>query len=584
MGATKVESRRSDDFIGNQFEFALYFGSNGRDNFLMAGSVPSTQRWLYGPTPDLLFGCGLLYAVLFAVFAFAGPAAREFHPAYLIPLLMILLSTPHYGATLLRVYEHGADRRAYAFFTVWLTVALCVLFVVAVYVNWVGTMMLTLYLTWSPWHYTGQNYGVAVMSLGRGGVRLPADPKRWLFASFILPSVLLFFVMPGREPISTSGNPYFVNGGVHLTYLGIPDAISSVAIPVAGFAYLVALAVTWTRLLKLASFRELLPVAMLCLTQALWFAIPEAARYWQFHGGLDVINFDYRTYYFSWIVFGHAIQYLWITAYFAKAANDWKGHGRFWGKTLLIGNAMWMLPAMILTPDGFGSLTYDLGLGLLVASFVNLHHFVLDGAIWKLRSSRIAKVLIRSAKDDREARSEGSQASPWTPMLIWGFAAVLLLGTGVEFYERQVRIPAALGSGAFEAAGESLDRMAWLAKDSAQARVELGRELMRANRIEAAEVQYQRSIDLQPGMEANAAIGEIRARSGRWQDALDAYAAALAIDPSHAGMMSLVAGAHLSLGQLDKAQAQFEHALRLSPGLETARSGLARIAQMRSAQ
>ena len=126
--------------------------------------------------------------------------------------------------------------------------------------------------------------------------------------------------------------------------------------------------------------------------------------------------------------------------------------------------------------------------------------------------------------------------------------------------------------------------MAWLAKDSAQARVELGRELMRANRIEAAEVQYQRSIDLQPGMEANAAIGEIRARSGRWQDALDAYAAALAIDPSHAGIMSLVAGAHLSLGQLDKAQAQFEHALRLSPGLETARSGLARIAQMRSAQ
>lgn len=547
----------------------------------MAVAAPLAQRWLYGPGRDLLFGCGLLYAVLFALFAIAGPAARDVHPAYLIPLLMVLLSTPHYGATLLRVYENPVDRRAYAFFTVWVTIGLCMVFVAGVYVNWIGTAMLTLYLTWSPWHYTGQNYGIAVMFLRRRGIDIPHGTKQWLYASFILSYVLLFLVMHSRDTGSVVGNPFFENGGVHLAHLGIPTAFGDVAIPVVGVAYLTALGVAWAKLLRLASPRELLPVAALCLTQALWFSIPEAASHWNAAGGLDVIDFDYRTYYFSWIVFGHAVQYLWITSYFAKANGDFKGYGRYFGKALLVGNAAWMLPGILLTPDGIGSLSYDLGLGLLVASLVNLHHFILDGAIWKLRNNRVAKILIRSAPAEKLEASIGQGGSPWQGALVWGIAALLLMGAGVELYESQLRIPAAFERGDLAAASRSLDNMAWFAKDSAQARAELGREMWAAQDTEGALAEFHRSIELQRGVEAYAAVGEIHAAAGQWKEALDAYRAALAIEPSQATVMSLVGKAHLGLGQFDLAHRQFTRALAVAPNQEAARKGLAQIAQRR---
>jgi hypothetical protein len=50
---------------------------------------------------------------------------------------------------------------------------------------------------------------------------------------------------------------------------------------------------------------------------------------------------------------------------------------------------------------------------------------------------------------------------------VWGLAGVLLLGAAGEIYENQWRIPAALEAGDYEEAGESLGRLAWIARDSA---------------------------------------------------------------------------------------------------------------------
>jgi hypothetical protein len=44
-----------------------------------------------------------------------------------------------------------------------------------------------------------------------------------------------------------------------------------------------------------------------------------------------------------------------------------------------------------------------MGLGLLTASIVNLHHFVLDGAIWTLRDGRVARMLLRPAGEGVDA-------------------------------------------------------------------------------------------------------------------------------------------------------------------------------------
>ena len=63
------------------------------------------QPWLFGPLPDLLIGCGLLYALALPVFFAYGSEIRARQADALIPMLVLLVSLPHYGATLLRVYE-----------------------------------------------------------------------------------------------------------------------------------------------------------------------------------------------------------------------------------------------------------------------------------------------------------------------------------------------------------------------------------------------------------------------------------------------------------------------------------------------
>src|SRR5206468_5605659 len=92
-----------------------------------------TDRWLFGPLPDLLFGCGVLYAIAFAAYSLAGAAIRGVTPSYLLPLLILALSSPHYGGTLVRVYDQRRDRQAYAVFALWVTLALVALFFAALH-------------------------------------------------------------------------------------------------------------------------------------------------------------------------------------------------------------------------------------------------------------------------------------------------------------------------------------------------------------------------------------------------------------------------------------------------------------------
>ncbi len=117
----------------------------------MATAAPTAaKRWLYGPVPDLLIGCGLWYVLALAVLAGPGDAIRRGGAMTLLPFAVLLFSTPHYGATLLRVYESHRDRRHYAVFAVWASLALAALFVAGVYSPVLGSWILTVYITWSP--------------------------------------------------------------------------------------------------------------------------------------------------------------------------------------------------------------------------------------------------------------------------------------------------------------------------------------------------------------------------------------------------------------------------------------------------
>jgi len=77
-----------------------------------------------------------------------------------------------------------------------------------------GSILFTLYLTWSPWHYTAQNYGVALMFLGRRGIEVDPRTKRLLRLSLLLSFWISFLYMHGPSTYS----PFL---GIHVQFLSL---------------------------------------------------------------------------------------------------------------------------------------------------------------------------------------------------------------------------------------------------------------------------------------------------------------------------------------------------------------------------
>ena len=79
--------------------------------YAASAASPASNAWLSSPASDLTLGCGLGYMAAFVLLAVAGQQVETVLPLGLMPLAILLLSVPHYGATLLRVYEKPEDRR-----------------------------------------------------------------------------------------------------------------------------------------------------------------------------------------------------------------------------------------------------------------------------------------------------------------------------------------------------------------------------------------------------------------------------------------------------------------------------------------
>jgi hypothetical protein len=170
--------------------------SGGRSMALESG------RWLYGRGLDLWIGCGFAYIALVPVLLGYGLASgvRTWSTS-VTKALTIGINAPHYGATVLRVYAHAADRARYRFFALYATLAIVVAFAVGTRSWWVASILITLYITWSPWHFAGQNYGIAVMFLRRRGVGVDATTKRLLYLSFALSAALAILETHGSARV-----------------------------------------------------------------------------------------------------------------------------------------------------------------------------------------------------------------------------------------------------------------------------------------------------------------------------------------------------------------------------------------------
>ena len=546
----------------------------------MSATAKAPSRWLFGPGPDLLLGCGLGYVIAFAVLCFYGAQVRNATAAGLIPFLTLVVGAPHYGATLLRVYARRQDRRAYALFAVYVTALLGLAFAASTRSAWLGSLLLTVYLTWSPWHYTGQNYGLAVMFLRRRGVGLEPALKRCLYASFALSYAVTAIAMHTQHASAAYAPSLYQ--GYHMLNLGIPRSVTLVAIPILGVGYRATLATAAVVLLRRASARDLAPAFLLALTQALWFSIPVATRTWGLLQDVEPLSSQYSIYYFFWAALGHSIQYVWVASYFARSAPDFGGLGRYLWKALFAGAALWTVPALVFAPGLLGRIPFDAGLGALVASVVNLHHFVLDGAIWKLRDGRIARVLIRSEPVAQDAAVPALPQRSWLAPALELAGALSLAIMLFAQYEQEFGLRRAWERGDATRLRAASDRLRWIGRDSANVDFELGQLLESQGNGRAALLAYRRSLELLPSAAAWIATAELLEGAGQLDAAQAAVASALELAPDDAVVAYRGASFALRHSQLEQARALLQRAVALDPDNKIYRLALERADRVAS--
>lgn len=530
----------------------------------MLAPASRPRLWLFGPLPDLLLGCGLLYAASVLLFSFSGGALRAQQPDWVFPALVLLVSLPHYGATLLRVYERAEDRRQHRQVALWATLAIVAATLVSLREHALGCAMVTLFVTWSPWHYAGQNFGIAMLFLGRGGVAVPPLARSALRASFFLSFVLVTLLIHQAGGRADSMVLQVGEPAIRFVPLGLPPELVQPLFACAFVLYALALGSAAVLLLRRHPLRSLLPAAALVGSQALWFSVPALVAGLGVRPGVEPLDWQLRTYYFMWIALAHAAQYLWITSYFARAQAGFAGLPAYFLKAGAAGTAIFLLPGALFAPGALGSLSYDGGLLMLVTAAGNLHHFVLDGAVWKLRSRRVRGVLLEGRAPQPDAATIGAAVRvPWS-RLVWSAAGAALVLKAFAIWQMDVVVPSAIAARDYGRADVALDRLAWLGQDLGGRRLQLG-QLLESEDPAAALAQYQRSLELRPTPGAFLGLGSVRQSEGDWRGALQAYRSGLEIAPEHPDLLHAAGVSYLRLGDPASARSFLERAARLRP-------------------
>ena len=378
----------------------------------------AAQTWIYGPWIDLVVGCGAWSAPLLLVTAYVS-GAQASHWSFAFYFLALLFNYPHFMATVYRAYHSYSEFTKYKIFTVHIALLLALGGLVAHLWSPLLPWIFTLYICWSPWHYTGQNFGLLMMFARRAGLEPTENERQALHMAFVASFLLL---MLGFQT-GASADPYILSLALPVKFtLPARAALAALFLGSSGWA-LISLA-------RRNCFKALLPTATLVTTQFLWFLLPALI---ELLSGKEVPQTRYSS---GILAVLHSAQYLWITSYFQKK------------EALATGKSSWSFPKYLLILVAGGIALFVPGPWIasrvLHANFatsfltftalVNLHHFLLDGAIWKLRDSRIASLLLHQHEGREEVANDSQQ----------GFIATARWVAGPSFYARIIRIATAI--------------------------------------------------------------------------------------------------------------------------------------------
>jgi hypothetical protein len=327
-----------------------------------------TGRMFVSPLFDYaLIGGGLsllVTALVWRLRATTGSGGGLF-PAELIPVVLLVCNFAHFAASTVRLYSKPGAFREFPFLTLGLPLAtIGVLTLSVAFAPVVGRQLQVLYLTWSPYHYAAQAYGLALMYCYRSGCRV-GDGDRWLLR-FACLTPFLHALLHSRGigiewilPEAVLGNPVVAN----IRMLAVDTTqILAFVLP---FVWFVRLTLRGTVAAPLISL-------VVVVANGVW---------WISLTYLDA---------FVWAAIFHGLQYLVIVAVFhvkdqlALGSNrqGWVFHvASFYAASLLLGYLLFEVWPFAYVRMGFG-LAESM---LITTAVINVHHFIVDAYIWRLR-------------------------------------------------------------------------------------------------------------------------------------------------------------------------------------------------------
>jgi tetratricopeptide (TPR) repeat protein len=485
-------------------------------------------------------------------------------------MLALFFNYPHFMATVYRAYHSYDEFAKYRFFTVHVAVLLACAGLIAHLWYPLLPWIFTLYICWSPWHYTGQNFGLLMMFARRAGLAPTRREREALHLSFIASYLMLLF--------SFHTGP---SGDALILSLGLPAKFTLPARAMLGLFFVAATGWSLFSLAKRSNWRALLPTATLVTTQFLWFLLPALI---ELMSGKEVPQTRYSS---GILAVLHSAQYLWITSYYqqkeARAAGQASWSFARYLLTLVAGGIALFVPGPWIVSRLFHA---DFAASFLTfTALVNLHHFILDGAIWKLRDTRIASFLLDTREHgeahDAERGSRVAAAFGWLAgrtlaarALRIGAVVVLLVWGGIDrlhFY--WANVPANLSS---------LERAARLNPDDSAVQTRLARAAEAVGNTNAALAAFERAAEASPG---NLGLQESYARAliaaGRNEDASALYQKVLARTPQNANALVNYGLLAQRLGRVQDAMESWQRAVAADPTQSNAQLYLAQALEQR---
>ena len=519
--------------------------------------------WLYTPGLDLIVGCGAWSAPLLLV-AYFSVASSTLVWSVAFYALALFFNYPHYMATIYRAYHRREDFDKYRIFTVHTT--LLILLTALVCHFWMRALpwVFTLYLTWSPWHYSGQNYGLFMMFVRRAKVNPATGGRRALYAAFLLSYAILFL----NFHTGPSSDPLFIS-------LNIPETVSWTLQITLGVAFVLCSAYGLSRLADQAGWRDLLPSLTLFATQFVWFLLPTALVLGE---GLHVPQSRYST---GVLAVMHSAQYLWITSYYARREANAEGRESWrplaYFAWLIVGGIALFIPGPWISSHLFH---FDFTRSFLIfTALVNIHHFILDGAIWKLRDGRIAALLLNSqARLSDAATAAGGGLGAGLRWLVSPSAAArglrvaataTLLAWGTV---DQIHYYLALHQNSLP----DLQRAAALDAYDTSVEMRLAQKDLEAGRADAAVAAWRRAIQADPRNPApRDALLQYLTGEKRFREAYELTRSSLQKTPRDPRLLLNHGILALQLGHTGEAEQSWQNAVGIDPSLPEAHLYLA---------